>query len=487
MISQYKKILFIVALLTLCFFLVKLVDKYSCTPKAADEEVVKKINDDLFLLSSKGCSRATAYANMSKIAFVNDVAIISWLGIHDDEFIPTIAVYDLKNKKILNRYAFDKSVDNHGGPALVVDSENRIHVFYYPHSQQKVKYKVGTLTNNNEIIWECKDNIGEPHLTYPNPVYNKDQGLLLFARKTIVFNDPAYPPPTFGFFKADENHSQFHEILSSRDSGYASFFSRILLSDEKIQILSRVLENGDSSNSQYRETICYLESTDKGETWQKENKKKNSCGQRDNLSTDNQQFKNPATADQTSVIESAGIGNGSDLGVLGMYNNSDGVNAYYMKEQLSDSKIIKATKNLNTSKWSKVAISDSIHPKLEGQRWVQPTGNLIKNKELVLLVGVLQDDSIGRMSKWGHKSNSVVLLAEEKGNCKKLIEFKNKNTCVWFPYIQVNGNDLLLIFTKKGSDFIITDNNNTQAESKVFLFHIKLNELLNRDFETIFI
>lgn len=67
-----------------------------------------------------------------------------------------------------------------------------------------------------------------------------------------------------------------------------------------------------------------------------------------------------------------------------------------------------------------------------------------------------------------------------------MIEFTISSNCVWFPYIKLKGNNLVLIFTKKSADIKLT-NSDTTNETEVFLFHTKLDELLNKKHEKLII
>lgn len=185
------------------------------------------------------------------------------------------------------------------------------------------------------------------------------------------------------------------------------------------------------------------------------------------------------------MIDSGGVQQSIRLGAIGLYNERNKVNAYYIKEDLSGSSLIRASRKNRSDEWIKSLLTDKIYPSIENRKIVAPTGNLVESKGVVLLSAVMQDDIEGNTSKWGHKTNSVVLLAHEKDSCKRLIEFKSKSNCVWFPYVQVQGNDLLLIFTKKARDYNVKDNKDVSAVTEVYLFHTKLDELLKKEFEVI--
>ena len=67
----------------------------------------------------------------TKEIFIDSTCVISWLGIDEGKFKPVVAVYDLNTKKVINRYIFDESFDNHGVPSLAVDNEKIIHLDKY--------------------------------------------------------------------------------------------------------------------------------------------------------------------------------------------------------------------------------------------------------------------------------------------------------------------------------------------------------------------
>lgn len=484
-----KIVITIITIVILFLTFVKWPNQTSQCIKTNNSEIVEKINKDLFLLSIKGSSRATAYANLSKIIFIDDICLIAWLGVDEAKFKPIVAIYDLKEKKITNKYTFDESFDNHGVPSLVVDNNNKIHLFYYPHGAQPIKYKTGKLIGNNKIVWQCEEDIGQSNLTYPNPIFHKNNGLFLFARKTPNIPGPN-PLATYSFFKMDEDKSRINDLLISETSGYAAFSSRVLMSENKIQILSRFHENSDNSYYGKTQTISYIESLDNMESWQKDNENTINYNDRGIWSWKNFKLDNLITANKSSVIDKGGLEKENVLDVIGIYNDSvNDVNTFYLKEKLYNSKLIKAVRNNENGKWTNNSINDLIFPKLDNQRFVHPTGNLVTDSGVIMFSGVLQDESIKRDAKiitdWGHKSNSVVLFTKEKEKYKILIEFKSRSKCVWFPYVKLKGNDLLLIFTKGAESN--TANGDALYETEVFLFHSKLNELLKKEYKKVLI
>ena len=86
-----------------------------------------------FLLSERGCGRASAYSEANKIVTSGDRTHVAWLDSPPEGFRVRV--------RTLNRWTGDwsptatvgEAYDNHGGPALTIDSSGFLHIVYYPH------------------------------------------------------------------------------------------------------------------------------------------------------------------------------------------------------------------------------------------------------------------------------------------------------------------------------------------------------------------
>ena len=82
-----------------------------------------EVEDNLYLISRNGSSRATAYPNLNKIDNIGDLFFISWLGIDKNTFKPNITYFNTKNKKFGKIFIIDESYDNHGVPSILIDKK----------------------------------------------------------------------------------------------------------------------------------------------------------------------------------------------------------------------------------------------------------------------------------------------------------------------------------------------------------------------------
>ena len=72
--------------------------------------------------------------------------------------------------------------EDHGGPAVTVDSEGYLHVVYFPH-HHAMRYRRSKRPNET-VEWEDEIQFGE-RLTYPTLMCGPDNTLLLTARRSF--------------------------------------------------------------------------------------------------------------------------------------------------------------------------------------------------------------------------------------------------------------------------------------------------------------
>lgn len=70
----------------------------------------------------------------NKIITFDDKTHVSWLDSIEDEFRVQIKTLDRTTGAWSDTYTLGVGEDNHGGPALTVDSEGYLHAVYYPHN-----------------------------------------------------------------------------------------------------------------------------------------------------------------------------------------------------------------------------------------------------------------------------------------------------------------------------------------------------------------
>jgi BNR repeat-containing family member/BNR repeat-like domain len=82
------------------------------------------------MLSTKGSTRATAYAMSNKIITARGKIFVVWLDFVADA---RIATYDIAKGHWSKPLLLGKGEDNHGGPALTMDSKGYLYVIFGPH------------------------------------------------------------------------------------------------------------------------------------------------------------------------------------------------------------------------------------------------------------------------------------------------------------------------------------------------------------------
>jgi hypothetical protein len=85
---------------------------------------------DTHVLSETGSTRGTAYAMSNKVVTLGSRTHVAWL----DRISRTmVATYDNEKGQWLGTWLVGEGLDNHGGPALTVDSGGYLHVVFGPH------------------------------------------------------------------------------------------------------------------------------------------------------------------------------------------------------------------------------------------------------------------------------------------------------------------------------------------------------------------
>src|SRR5690349_6272574 len=84
------------------------------------------------ILSSEGSGRASAYTEQNKIITLHGKTHVVWLDAVDAGFRVRGRTLDLAAGTWSEVVTIGEAQDNHGGPALTVDSHGFLHIAYYP-------------------------------------------------------------------------------------------------------------------------------------------------------------------------------------------------------------------------------------------------------------------------------------------------------------------------------------------------------------------
>ena len=219
--------------------------------------------DSLYLISKQGCGRATAYSNANKIISAKRKTHVSWIDSPSEGFRVRVATFDKKTRKWSPTYTVGEAKDNHGGPALTIDSEGYLHIAYFPHvgsfcyRRSKYPYDVSE--------WEQEIKFGE-RLTYPSMICGVDNTLYLTARRSVK-DQPSYVE--LWEKKLGQNWYCVGPVMHSRYKGYAHFGESLTWGpDQKtIHLSCRFHEKSDKKAYGRLQTVGYMKSEDFGRTW----------------------------------------------------------------------------------------------------------------------------------------------------------------------------------------------------------------------------
>lgn len=212
-----------------------------------------------YVLSEVGCGRATGYAEANKMVSAHGKTHVAFLDSPPEGFRVRIRTLDHATGTWSPSYTIGEAFDNHGGPALAIDSQGYLHVAYYPH-HHPMRYKK-SLRPHDASEWGEAEEFGE-HLTYPTLVVDDADTLYVTCRlrnwidpwRTVLYTrkrDGAWVGP--------------HPILQAEESGYAHFMDALAWSpDKKTLHLATRLHDGNPPGAH---TVGYLRSDDQGVTW----------------------------------------------------------------------------------------------------------------------------------------------------------------------------------------------------------------------------
>lgn len=207
-----------------------------------------KVKENDNLLSFNGSSRATAYQDLNKIIETENGYLVSWLDNYKDKFRLKLRYFTKEN---ISKFEYDlgEVVDNHGGGSIAISDGNTIHVAYYPHGDDHVLYRQGTIVNEDFINWEKPIAVGD-HLTYPK-IFFYNEKIFITARRTkhSVGKDQR-PQMVIYEKKINKKFSKGRILLKSRLDGYANFHFFININKNKNH-LYLTLKRHEGSNKNF--------------------------------------------------------------------------------------------------------------------------------------------------------------------------------------------------------------------------------------------
>lgn len=212
------------------------------------------------MTSDIGCGRATGYAEANKIITHDGKTHVAWIDSPPEGFRVRARTLDNDSGEWSPTYTVGEGYDNHGGPALTIDSEGYLHIAYYPH-HHPMRYRK-SLRPNDVSEWGEEEAIGTT-CTYPTLVCAPDDTLILTCResnreKPWVCN--CYIKKPGGAWEGP------HTIITALHNNYAHFMEALAWDKEGTLHLGCRIYGGDPRRGH---TIGYMKSNDVGETWKR--------------------------------------------------------------------------------------------------------------------------------------------------------------------------------------------------------------------------
>lgn len=372
-----------------------------------------------FQLSEQGSGRATGYAEANKIVTHNGRTHVAWLDSPPEGFRVRVRTLDHATGRWSPTYTIGKAHDNHGGPALSIDSEGFLHVVYFPH-HHAMRYRKSQRPDDASS-WESEVAFGE-RLTYPTLVCGEDNTLYLTARRS--FSDRPWlvelwkKPPR-------ETWQRGPAILAARVPGYAHFQESLAWSPDHrtLHLCCRFHESSDGEAYGRRQSVAYLVSPDQGATW---------------LRRDGRQVELPATAATAEVLESGGVDQAKVLRAGAIAVAADGrPHLVYSVEAPAATRLILARPRAD-SKWQRIDLTQFLPASWSTWNLTAPAGLTFTSKGEMVVTAQIEKSPEAELS-WGNRTNEVVAFRASQGGARfrfATISAPDPQRANWLPNIE---------------------------------------------------
>ena len=373
---------------------------------------------DLHLLSTQGCGRATGYAEANRIITLNGKTHVAWLDSPTEGFRVKIATLDHHSGQWSPTYTVGKAKDNHGGPALTIDSKGYLHILYFTH-HDPFRYR-RSKRPNDASEWGDEIQFGE-QLTYPTLICGPDDTLYFSARRS--FRDRPWIVELWEK-KPNRNWNRVGPILSSRHKGYAHFQESLAWGPDRrtIHLGCRFHEKSDKDSYGRLQTVAYMKSDDLGRTWKR---------------SDGSKIMGTITPDNIEVLDVGGedIQRGLRAGCLAVSPTGQPNLMYSAVANFKGESWIATPDGLG--QWKRIRLNDHLPPE-----WI--ACNLIMAGGLAFdhagrLHGVAQLQTGEQKEKiWGDPTNEIVAFTVDADNnihFRSISEF-DAATSHWLPSIE---------------------------------------------------
>jgi hypothetical protein len=360
-------------------------------------------------LSVEGSGRATAYPEQNKIITVGTKTHVVWLDAVAEGFRVRGRTLDRTSGKWSEVTTIGEAQDNHGGPALTVDSKGFLHVVFYPH-HQAVHYR-RSLQPNDLSQWTEEETFGEG-LSYPSLLCAPDDTLVVAARRGFFgengkYLDDHYLEEELWVKHPGSAWEKQSVLMRGRFPRYAQFASGLAWSPDRktLHLAGRIYESSPDKLGKPAYTVVYMKSADLGKTWTK---------------ADGRALELPVSAETIDVLVADDPGIGLQLNSGPVAVDRAGVpHVIYTAKAQGRSQLFLATPNTGGS-WTKRDLAEMLPPAVQG--WEvnlgMGGGMSISDSGRATIVAVVlapPPEDVGTPKEWGHPTTEVVRLWSDDG------------------------------------------------------------------------
>ena len=354
------------------------------------------ISAESIVLSSEGSGRATGYAEANKIVSLNGKTHAAWLDAPEEGFRVRVATLDHASGVWSKPVTVGDGYDNHGGPALTVDSKGFLHIVYYPH-HHAMRYRKSKQPNDASA-WEEEEEFGE-QLTYPTLVCGADDTLIFTARHR--YKDKPYEVDRWVREPGGEWQSR-GPILKSCHKGYSHFQESLAWgpNHKTLHLACRFHEKSDRDAYGRIQTVAYMMSPDAGVTWE---------------TSDGRPIKTPASVDDIEVLDRGGVDAERLLraGAIAVDQNGVPRVIYSVADGDAPGRTI-VTKPKGDGSWEKLELAEQLPERWNGWTFEMAGGLALNKKGNLVGVATVQKPAEGEKT-WGHASNEVIRFESRDG------------------------------------------------------------------------
>ncbi len=377
------------------------------------------------LLSAHGCGRSTAYPQENKIVTLGDAVHVAWLDSVADGFRVRIRTLDRASGTWSETHTIGEAYDNHGGPALVNDSQGYLHVAYYPHHHE-IRYR-RSLRPNDASAWTDEELIGDGY-SYPKLAVGADDELLLSCRQSFLTRERRLGhdrPWDLHLLRKSPGGSWSEPLVlaSSRHPNYAHFGESYAWAPDRVglHMTIRFHEKSDAEAYGRIQTVGYLFSPDAGRTWQH---------------SDGTQVALPVTAETVDVIAAGGLDYGSALQAGALAVAPDGAPWLVYSEWAAGGGTNTVCTPAGDGSWRRVVLNEQIE--LEPGRCFGLAPSVVFDAA-GRLVGVATTENVADKAPWGDAASEVVRFVSADGGATFAMEqlsTTDPDTAHWFPHLE---------------------------------------------------